>query len=160
MRSLGEGESKHYTPAGPARHHPKPPQSNSKQHSNLPVILSIENHCTNKDDANGKMQDKMGQYFKEIFGDLLLLQEVRPEKETGELQDRLPPPYALRNKIIVKYKKNRENWRRNLTSLSDVWDYRNSEVGSQLPSEMSRASITDGASEWTVDSTIEKKLIN
>ena len=36
----------------------------------------------------------MGKYFKEIFGDLLLLEEVRPEDESGELMDRLPPPYG------------------------------------------------------------------
>lgn len=61
--------------------------------SEFPVILSIEQNC-----SLGQ-QRKMAQAMQEIFGDLLLVQQV----EKNESQ--LPSPYQLRRKIILKHKK-------------------------------------------------------
>ncbi|KAF1744296.1 hypothetical protein MXB_2997 [Myxobolus squamalis] len=64
--------------------------------SDLPVIISIENHCGSKNQA------KMAYYFKEIFGNLLLAEAIpnQPIKEGAEF----PSPNTLKMKIILKGK--------------------------------------------------------
>ncbi|KAI6213707.1 hypothetical protein M3Y94_00183000 [Aphelenchoides besseyi] len=64
--------------------------------SEYPVILSFENHCSQK------QQIKMAKYCREILGDLLLKEalEEYPIK-AGVL---LPSPYVLRKKILIKNK--------------------------------------------------------
>jgi len=61
--------------------------------SDYPVILSIENHCSKA------QQDTMAKLFKEILGDLLYVEPVDKSKTA------LPSPNQLKNKILVKAKK-------------------------------------------------------
>ncbi|KAJ8299405.1 hypothetical protein KUTeg_023465 [Tegillarca granosa] len=61
--------------------------------SDYPVILSIENHCSIK------QQKAMATYMLSIFGDKLCLDHIS-EKSTH-----LPTPESLRRKILVKGKK-------------------------------------------------------
>ncbi|KXJ09691.1 Inactive phospholipase C-like protein 2 [Exaiptasia diaphana] len=61
--------------------------------SPYPLILSIENHCS------VKQQKVMAEYLKEILGEKLYT--TRP----GENETRLPSPEALREKILIKNKK-------------------------------------------------------
>ncbi|KYM81957.1 1-phosphatidylinositol-4,5-bisphosphate phosphodiesterase [Atta colombica] len=65
--------------------------------SEYPVILSFENHCCMK------QQYKLAKYCDEIFGDLLLKEPLKDYPlESGCL---LPPPSALKNKILIKNKR-------------------------------------------------------
>ncbi|XP_029463990.1 1-phosphatidylinositol 4,5-bisphosphate phosphodiesterase gamma-2 [Rhinatrema bivittatum] len=68
--------------------------------SDLPVILSIEEHCSLE------QQRHMAKVFKDLFGDLLLTKPVEASA------DQLPSPNQLKEKIIIKHKK--------LGSLGDV----------------------------------------
>lgn len=61
--------------------------------SEFPVILSIEQNCSLA------QQRKMAQCMVEVFGDMLLTQQI----EKNESQ--LPSPNQLRKKIILKHKK-------------------------------------------------------
>lgn len=61
--------------------------------SEFPVILSIEQNCSLA------QQRRMAQAMQEVFGDMLLTQQV--EKN----ESKLPSPYQLRRKIILKHKK-------------------------------------------------------
>ncbi|CAG9864543.1 unnamed protein product [Phyllotreta striolata] len=61
--------------------------------SDYPVILSIEDNCTLP------QQKKMASAMQEVFGDMLLTQPL----ESNE--SKLPSPFALRRKIILKHKK-------------------------------------------------------
>nr|CAB3264929.1 1-phosphatidylinositol 4,5-bisphosphate phosphodiesterase gamma-1 [Phallusia mammillata] len=61
--------------------------------SDLPVILSIENHC------KVQQQRHMATIFTEIFKDSLLRQQVSNDDRM------LPSPDQLRGKIIIKHKK-------------------------------------------------------
>lgn len=61
--------------------------------SQFPLILSIEQNCTLP------QQRRMAQLMLEVFGDMLLIQPVE-KNET-----KLPSPYLLRRKIILKHKK-------------------------------------------------------
>jgi len=65
--------------------------------SNLPVILSFENHCSLL------QQRKLAEYCTEIFGDMLLYQPL----ESWPLEEDipLPPPNRLLGRIIIKNKK-------------------------------------------------------
>uniref|UniRef100_A0A1I7YSX0 Phosphoinositide phospholipase C n=1 Tax=Steinernema glaseri TaxID=37863 RepID=A0A1I7YSX0_9BILA len=65
--------------------------------SDLPVLLSIENHC------NKANQRRMAQIFIEIFGDLLLTEAL--EDHPLEPGVPLPSPLKLRRKILIKGKK-------------------------------------------------------
>ncbi|XP_014674758.1 PREDICTED: 1-phosphatidylinositol 4,5-bisphosphate phosphodiesterase classes I and II-like isoform X2 [Priapulus caudatus] len=65
--------------------------------SDLPVILSFENHTT------PKTQEKIARYCKEIFGDALLTDPL--ESNPLEPGMPLPSPHQMRGKIIVKNKK-------------------------------------------------------
>ncbi|XP_043247599.1 1-phosphatidylinositol 4,5-bisphosphate phosphodiesterase classes I and II-like isoform X2 [Amphibalanus amphitrite] len=65
--------------------------------SEWPVILSFENHC------NPKQQAKIAQYCRDSFGDLLL--DCPLENYPLEAGSPLPPPTALRRKILIKNKK-------------------------------------------------------
>ena len=65
--------------------------------SNLPVILSIENHCSIQQQA------KMAQMFKTNFGDRLISNFLF-EQDYSE-NPRLPSPWQLRGKILIKNKK-------------------------------------------------------
>lgn len=58
-----------------------------------PVILSIENHCSIK------QQQAMAHYMTTIFGEKLCLDYV------GENESCLPSPETLKKKIIVKVPK-------------------------------------------------------
>lgn len=61
--------------------------------SDYPVILSIEDNCSLP------QQRKMATSMQDVFGDMLLIHPVE-KNET-----RLPSPYSLRRKIILKHKK-------------------------------------------------------
>ncbi|XP_026461252.1 1-phosphatidylinositol 4,5-bisphosphate phosphodiesterase gamma-1-like [Ctenocephalides felis] len=61
--------------------------------SDYPVILSIEDNCTLP------QQRKMASAMLEVFGDMLITHPVE-KNET-----KLPSPYQLRKKIILKHKK-------------------------------------------------------
>ena len=61
--------------------------------SEYPLILSIENHCSKK------QQDRMSEHFRSILGDLLCLENPDPNL------DALPSPTKLRRKILVKAKR-------------------------------------------------------
>lgn len=61
--------------------------------SEYPVILSIEQNCSLA------QQRKMAQAMQDVFGDMLLTQQI----EKNETQ--LPSPYQMRRKIILKHKK-------------------------------------------------------
>lgn len=61
--------------------------------SQFPLILSIEQNCSLV------QQRKMAQLMIEVFGEMLLTQHIE-KNET-----KLPSPYALRRKIILKHKK-------------------------------------------------------
>ncbi len=67
--------------------------------SSLPVILSIENHCSLP------QQQRMAAIFKELLGDRLVTAPV-PVETASEV---LPSPNALRGKIILKNKKLRSS---------------------------------------------------
>ncbi|XP_063816322.1 1-phosphatidylinositol 4,5-bisphosphate phosphodiesterase gamma-1 isoform X2 [Pseudophryne corroboree] len=61
--------------------------------SEYPVILSIEDHCSIAQQRN------MAQYFKKVFGDMLLIKPVDVSA------DGLPSPNQLKRKILIKHKK-------------------------------------------------------
>ena len=61
--------------------------------STLPVVLSIENHCSLA------QQQKMAAIFRDLLGDKLVTTPVM-ENEVA-----LPSPNMLRNRIIIKNKK-------------------------------------------------------
>ncbi|XP_039287689.1 1-phosphatidylinositol 4,5-bisphosphate phosphodiesterase gamma-1-like [Nilaparvata lugens] len=61
--------------------------------SDFPVILSIEDNCSLPQQRN------MAVTMQEVFGDMLLVQPV------AKHETRLPSPYSLRHKIILKHKK-------------------------------------------------------
>ncbi|XP_044153895.1 1-phosphatidylinositol 4,5-bisphosphate phosphodiesterase gamma-1 isoform X1 [Bufo gargarizans] len=61
--------------------------------SEYPVILSIEDHCSIAQQRN------MAQYFKKVFGDMLLTKPVDVSA------DGLPSPNQLKRKILIKHKK-------------------------------------------------------
>ncbi|XP_058806917.1 1-phosphatidylinositol 4,5-bisphosphate phosphodiesterase-like [Phymastichus coffea] len=66
--------------------------------SDYPVILSIENHlCLSN-------QYKMAKYFDEIFGELLL-KEALPDYPLYVEGQSLPPPKAMKHKILIKNKR-------------------------------------------------------
>ncbi|KAK2707657.1 hypothetical protein QYM36_015373, partial [Artemia franciscana] len=65
--------------------------------SDYPVILSFENHCCKA------QQHKLAKYCDEIFGDLLL-KEPLPDFPLEPGQP-LPPPSALKRKILIKNKR-------------------------------------------------------
>ncbi|XP_075702480.1 1-phosphatidylinositol 4,5-bisphosphate phosphodiesterase gamma-1 isoform X2 [Rhinoderma darwinii] len=61
--------------------------------SEYPVVLSIEDHCSIAQQRN------MAQYFKKVFGDMLLTKPVDVNA------DGLPSPNQLKRKILIKHKK-------------------------------------------------------
>ncbi|XP_075154088.1 phospholipase C at 21C isoform X2 [Haematobia irritans] len=65
--------------------------------SELPVVLSFENHC------NPRQQAKIANYCREIFGDMLLDKPL--DSHPLEPNVDLPPPSSLKRKIIIKNKK-------------------------------------------------------
>ncbi|CAH1960133.1 unnamed protein product [Acanthoscelides obtectus] len=65
--------------------------------SDYPVILSFENHCCKT------QQHKLAKYCDEIFGDLLLKESL--EDYPLEPGAPLPPPCALKRKILIKNKR-------------------------------------------------------
>ncbi|XP_015265075.1 PREDICTED: 1-phosphatidylinositol 4,5-bisphosphate phosphodiesterase zeta-1, partial [Gekko japonicus] len=62
--------------------------------SDYPVILSLENHCSTK------QQEVMADYMKTILGDRLVTSTI-----DGKMPTELPSPEALKFKIIIKNKK-------------------------------------------------------
>ena len=66
--------------------------------SEFPVILSIENHCSVKN------QIKMAKMMQEIFGEKLCTELVQDPKNPDN-DNYLPSPMDLRGKILVKAKK-------------------------------------------------------
>ncbi|XP_043222613.1 1-phosphatidylinositol 4,5-bisphosphate phosphodiesterase classes I and II-like isoform X2 [Amphibalanus amphitrite] len=77
--------------------------------SEWPVILSFENHC------NPKQQAKIAQYCRELFGDMLLDEPLEDYPLVPGTP--LPPPSALRRKILIKNKKKHKP---KVTSKSDT----------------------------------------
>ncbi|XP_067931452.1 1-phosphatidylinositol 4,5-bisphosphate phosphodiesterase gamma-1-like [Watersipora subatra] len=69
------------------------------QHSEFPIILSIENHCSIN------QQKKMAEVFREVLGDELLTAPV------DKAAERLPSPNQLRRKFILKHKKIGKDWK-------------------------------------------------
>ncbi|VDM23665.1 unnamed protein product [Toxocara canis] len=65
--------------------------------SNLPVILSIENHCSLQQQA------RMAQMFKNHFGDKLVTNFLFEADYSDN--PKLPSPWQLQNKILIKNKK-------------------------------------------------------
>ncbi|XP_013102546.1 1-phosphatidylinositol 4,5-bisphosphate phosphodiesterase classes I and II isoform X4 [Stomoxys calcitrans] len=65
--------------------------------SELPVVLSFENHC------NPRQQAKIANYCREIFGEMLLDKPL--DSHPLEPNVELPPPSSLKRKIIIKNKK-------------------------------------------------------
>nr|AXS78273.1 1-phosphatidylinositol-4,5-bisphosphate phosphodiesterase beta-1 [Anisakis simplex] len=65
--------------------------------SDFPVVLSFENHCS------VKQQKKMAAYCRDIFGDLLLIDQLADYPIKPGVT--LPSPNALRRKILIKSKK-------------------------------------------------------
>uniref|UniRef100_A0A0N5BH47 Phosphoinositide phospholipase C n=1 Tax=Strongyloides papillosus TaxID=174720 RepID=A0A0N5BH47_STREA len=65
--------------------------------SDLPVILSIENHCSLQQQA------KMAQMFKTVLGDKLVTKFLFEADFTQNAH--LPSPNQLRNRILIKNKK-------------------------------------------------------
>ncbi|XP_023030039.1 no receptor potential A isoform X1 [Leptinotarsa decemlineata] len=65
--------------------------------SDYPVILSFENHCCKT------QQHKLAKYCDEILGDLLLKEPL--EEYPLEPGCPLPPPCALKRKILIKNKR-------------------------------------------------------
>lgn len=60
--------------------------------SPYPVIVSIENHCTEQ------QQHKMAKHIKEAFGDILQLPDAK-------FPEALPSPEDLKNRVLIKAKK-------------------------------------------------------
>lgn len=99
--------------------------------SPLPVILSIENHCS------VSQQIKMAAIFRELLGEKLITAPINDEGS-------LPSPHQLRHKIIIKNKKLRtESSTNSKAALSrtttmeeaDMEDY-DSDFGEDLDFEM------------------------
>ncbi|XP_076621899.1 1-phosphatidylinositol 4,5-bisphosphate phosphodiesterase isoform X1 [Colletes latitarsis] len=65
--------------------------------SEFPVILSFENHC------GKKQQYKLAKYCDEILGDLLLKEPLKEYPLEPGVP--LPPPSALKRKILIKNKR-------------------------------------------------------
>ena len=65
--------------------------------SDYPVILSFENHCCKA------QQYKLAKYCDEILGDLLLKEPL--EDYPLDIGAVLPPPSALKRKILIKNKR-------------------------------------------------------
>ncbi|KAH1019172.1 hypothetical protein HUJ04_009028 [Dendroctonus ponderosae] len=65
--------------------------------SDYPVILSFENHCCKS------QQLKLARYCEEIFGDLLLKEPLPDFPLAPDVV--LPPPSALKRKILIKNKR-------------------------------------------------------
>ncbi|CAD5206460.1 unnamed protein product [Bursaphelenchus okinawaensis] len=65
--------------------------------SSLPVILSIENHCSLQQQA------KMAQMFKTVFSDKLVSNFLFDADYSDN--PKLPSPWQLQNKILIKNKK-------------------------------------------------------
>ena len=64
--------------------------------SDYPVILSIENHCKEE------QQRKMTEIFRRVFGDFLQDKELPDFPLLGNQDGQLPPPIALKRKILIK----------------------------------------------------------
>ncbi|XP_064641817.1 1-phosphatidylinositol 4,5-bisphosphate phosphodiesterase gamma-1-like isoform X2 [Lineus longissimus] len=75
--------------------------------SDLPLVLSIENHCSLMQQRN------MAKAFKEVFGDELVVEPV--DKDAIHL----PSPNQLRRKIILKHKKLPEGMDENKFSFTE-----------------------------------------
>ncbi|XP_030750745.1 1-phosphatidylinositol 4,5-bisphosphate phosphodiesterase classes I and II isoform X2 [Sitophilus oryzae] len=80
--------------------------------SDYPVVLSFENHC------NPRLQAKIANYCREIFGDMLL--DAPLESHKLEAGSPLPPPSLLRRKIIIKNKKKHHHHHKKTASAQPV----------------------------------------
>lgn len=92
--------------------------------SDMPIVLSIENHCSLTQQRN------MACVFQEIFGPALLTQPVERDGKC------LPSLNQLKGKIILKHKKLPEGEGDVFTNLPDdeniEWDYNNSLINGKL----------------------------
>ncbi|KAF7262810.1 hypothetical protein GWI33_004021, partial [Rhynchophorus ferrugineus] len=78
--------------------------------SDYPVVLSFENHC------NPRLQAKIANYCREIFGEMLLDSPLESHKlEAGSP---LPPPSLLKRKIIIKNKKKHHHHHKKATAVT------------------------------------------
>jgi hypothetical protein len=89
--------------------------------SKMPVVLSFENHCT------PEQQAVLARDLQEVLGDKLYLHD----KEMQESETAVPSPWALREKILVKGKVNRN---RNLGMLYE-WTEEDGEEEAESDSE-------------------------
>ncbi|NXX74106.1 PLCZ1 phosphodiesterase, partial [Urocolius indicus] len=92
--------------------------------SDYPVVLSLENHCS------PKQQEVMADYLEDILGDKLLTSTIGDTVVT-----QLPSPEALKYKILVKNKKigtiEESMARRNLDSNDEVEEVAESETSDE-----------------------------
>ncbi|KAH7646079.1 1-phosphatidylinositol 4 [Dermatophagoides farinae] len=79
--------------------------------SHYPVILSFENHCSNK-----QQLAKMAKYCRQIFGEMLLTEPLPSHPLKPGVP--LPSPNLLLKKIIIKDKKEHKHSRRKSKNMA------------------------------------------
>nr|XP_027200086.1 1-phosphatidylinositol 4,5-bisphosphate phosphodiesterase classes I and II-like [Dermatophagoides pteronyssinus] len=97
--------------------------------SHYPVILSFENHCSNKQQLT-----KMAKYCRQIFGDMLLTEPLPSHPLKPGIP--LPSPNLLMKKIIIKDKKEHKHSRRkskNIESTTTTTTNHNHSQESNIP---------------------------
>ncbi|XP_063228371.1 1-phosphatidylinositol 4,5-bisphosphate phosphodiesterase eta-2-like isoform X2 [Bacillus rossius redtenbacheri] len=95
--------------------------------SEYPVILSLENHCSEA------QQEVVARYFVEVLGELLYTDEV------SENVVSLPSPHDLKGKIIIKAKKLKPGQRSDDSSSEEEDSESEAEpVSKQAPGELAK----------------------
>ncbi|VDO28010.1 unnamed protein product, partial [Onchocerca flexuosa] len=105
--------------------------------SEFPVILSLENHCS------VKQQKKIALYCREIFGNLLLTEPLSnyPIKQGANL----PSPNALRKRILIKNKKINDAGTEDFfnRSTNDIIHQNEANIEEQLQSSLVARELSD-----------------
>ncbi|OTF81186.1 hypothetical protein BLA29_005084 [Euroglyphus maynei] len=99
--------------------------------SHYPVILSFENHCSNK-----QQLAKMARYCRQIFGEMLLTEPLPSHPLKPGVP--LPSPNLLLKKIIIKDKKEHKHSRRKSKNLES-----NHEESSNIPNVSTATSFDE-----------------